>query len=166
MDTEVTIECDDCQSRVVRPAHVSATGHVCINWPSIICRTCNGSMHIVDPDPSDRAIKINSFLDATSHPSSCKLSSDDDTFPSSDAIRDYVNSKVKEADKNWFTEEPDIQQILIDQCVLHVAKPECQTHRSGELYKELLKVIEKGGVVSFPDGRKFVIYEIIGSTWN
>jgi hypothetical protein len=69
-------------------------------------------------------------------------------------------AKTEPPEMPWFTEEPDIQQVLEQQEVLHMAKPLYQLHRSGELYHELLKVIVNEGVIRFPDGRTFVSREV------
>ena len=136
MDTKITLECGECHSRVQRPVHISQNGHMYVKAQKLVCACCRqGEMEAVEVNKPVCADNIKKFLELTSKPM--------------DPIAD-----------NWFTEEPDMQVILEDQGVLHMAKPRCQVHRSGDLYHKLLEVIIHEGLIRYPDGRIFAIEEV------
>jgi len=72
---------------------------------------------------------------------------------------------------DWFTEEPDIQEVLKEQRVLHMAydtwkvtssDASCKEKLISELgkyadYYHLLSVVINEGVIRFPDGKTYVV---------
>lgn len=166
MVPEITLECDECHNRVNRPVHINSNGHMYVKAQKLICACCReGEMQLVeDPKPK---------IDPKNCDDSCPCKRIDDCF---DKLYSRDESKVGQSGwlteqqvkkrqqlldetDNWFTEEPDMQKILTDQGVLHMAKPKCQVHRSGDLYHKLLEVIMHEGIIRFPDGRMFAIEE-------
>jgi hypothetical protein len=95
----------------------------------------------------ERCDHINKFLEITSKP----------------VDLEHIGTKAAETNEDgsvWFSEEPDIQRVLEEQDVLHMAKPSMQMHRAGERYFHLLDVICNEGVIRFHDGTTFTVKRV------